>query len=76
MTILKKTSLSRGTIQTIISKYLEVKKITSRWVPHDLTPEQKQQRVNVCKENLKRVREGSGRLCDIVTGDETWIYLR
>lgn len=72
----EETSLSRGTIQTIIRNYLKLKKITSRWVPHELTPKQKQQRVNICKENLKRFREGSGRLCDIVTGDETWIYLR
>ena len=70
------TSLSRGTIETIIHKYLNMRKITSRWVPHELTPQQKQQRVNICKENLKRFRNGSGRLCDIVTGDETWIYLR
>jgi len=70
------TSLSRGTIETIIHQYLELRKITSRWVPHQLTPDQKQERVNICKENLKRFREGSGRLCDIITGDETWIYLR
>lgn len=70
------TSLSRGTIQTIIHSHLKLKKVTSRWVPHELTPEQKQQRMKICQENLEKFREGSGRLCDIVTGDETWIYLR
>ena len=70
------SSLSRGTIQTILHDHLKVKKITSRWVPYDLTPQQKQERVKICKENLERFRNGSGRLCDIVTGDETWIYLR
>lgn len=72
----EETSLSHGTINNIIHNHLELRKITSRWVPYELTPEQKQERVNICKENLKKFNEGSGRLCDIVTGDETWIYLR
>lgn len=72
----EETSLSHGTVCNIIHKHLKLRKLTSRWVPYDLTPEQKRERVNICKENLKKFREGSWRLCDIVTGDETWIYLR
>lgn len=72
----EETSLSRGAIQTIIHSRLELKKVTSRWVPHELTPEQKQQSMKICQENLEKFREGLGRLCDIVAEDETWIYLR
>lgn len=36
----------------------------------------KQERVRICRENLAKFRDGSWRLCDIVTGDETWIYHR
>ncbi|CAF3550480.1 unnamed protein product [Rotaria sp. Silwood1] len=53
-----------------------MKKITSRWVPHQLTDEQKQERVKLCRENLAKFRDGSWRLCDVITGDETWIYHR
>jgi histone-lysine N-methyltransferase SETMAR len=53
-----------------------MKKVTSRWVPHQLTAEQKQERVKLCRENLAKFRAGSWRLCDIITGDETWIYHR
>jgi histone-lysine N-methyltransferase SETMAR len=53
-----------------------MKKVTSRWVPHQLTDEQKQQRVKLCRENLAKFQNGSWRLCDIITGDETWIYHR
>jgi len=70
------TSLSHGTIFRIIHEYLKKKKITSRWVPHELTPEQKHLRVKFCPENLKKFSNNSWRLCDIVTGDETWIYYR
>ncbi|CAF3414026.1 unnamed protein product, partial [Rotaria socialis] len=51
-------------------------KVTPRWIPHQLNDEQKQERVQLCRENLAKFRDGSWRLCDIITGDETWIYHR
>ncbi|CAF4941683.1 unnamed protein product, partial [Rotaria socialis] len=53
-----------------------MKKVTSRWIPHQLNDEQKQERLRLCRENLAKFRDGSWRLCDIITGDETWIYHR
>jgi [histone H3]-lysine36 N-dimethyltransferase SETMAR len=53
-----------------------MKKVTSRWIPHKLTDEQKQQRVKLSRENLAKFRDGSSKLCDIITVDETWIYHR
>lgn len=70
------TSLSRGTIFTIIHEDLQMRKVSSRWVPHQLTQYQKQERVRICRENLARFASGSWRLSDIITGDETWIYYR
>lgn len=70
------TQLSRGTISRIIQDHLKMKKVTSRWVPHELTPQQKHLRVKICKENLAKILHGSWRLCDIITGDETWVYFR
>jgi histone-lysine N-methyltransferase SETMAR len=70
------TSLSHGTIFTIIHEHLQMRKVSSRWVPHQLTQQQKQERVRICRENLARFASGSWRLSDIITGDETWIYHR
>ena len=50
-----------------------MKKVTSRWEPHQLTDEQ---RVKLCRENLSKFQNDSCRLCDIIRGDETWIYHR
>ena len=36
----------------------------------------KKQRASICQENLAKIKEGKLRLCDIVTGDESWFYLR
>ena len=48
-----------------------MRKITTRWVPQYLTEKNRQDMVNFCKENLAIYRDGSGRLCDILTRDET-----
>ena len=36
----------------------------------------KKKRVEVCRKNLKKIRTGKWRLCDIITGDESWFYFR
>ncbi|CAF1140319.1 unnamed protein product, partial [Didymodactylos carnosus] len=51
-------------------------KVTSRWVAHKLSDEQKQQRLRVCRQNLAKFQTGKWRLSDVITGDETWIYHR
>lgn len=72
----EETQLSRGTIERIVHDHLQMRKVTSRWVPHELTIENKETRVKKCRQNLAKINSGEWRLCDILTGDETWIYLR
>jgi len=44
-------------------------------VPHQLTAELKERRIDACQELLKRFEaEGDGFLRRIVTGDETWVH--
>lgn len=66
------TDLSHGTIQRIISDHLNLRKITARYVPKQLTDSQRAKRVQICKENLAKFESGACRLCDVVTGDESW----
>ena len=54
--IISETSLSHGTIERIIHDCLKMKKVTSRWVPHQLTHEQ---RVKLCRENSSKFQNGS-----------------
>jgi hypothetical protein len=53
-----------------------MRKVTSRWVSCQLNDEKKQERVILCRENLAKFRNGFWRLCDIITGDQTWTYHR
>ena len=62
-------------LHTILHEHLQVRKVAARWVPHCLSDEQKEHRVNWCRFMLKNFDEGkSKRVYDIVTGDESWIY--
>lgn len=74
--IIAETSLSYGTVERILHDHLKLRKITSRWVPRELTAEQKQVRVRVCRENLEKFESGSWHLWDLVTGDESYFYLQ
>ena len=53
---LKLLLLSHGTIGRIIYDWLKLKKVTFRWVPDQLTHEQ---RVKLCRENLTKFQNGS-----------------
>lgn len=43
------------------------------WVPHDLSAEQRQTRLNVCLELLSR-RRTTNWLDNLITGDEKWVF--
>lgn len=67
--------ISSGTVRKILHEELGVKKLTSRWVPHLLTQEQKDCRVEWCRFMLRKFDGGKSRsVSQIISGDETWIY--
>ena len=67
--------VSIGTIHKVLHEELGLRKISARWVPHVLTPEQKKNRVSCARQLLDIFGpNGPKRISDIVTGDETWIY--
>jgi histone-lysine N-methyltransferase SETMAR len=68
--------ISYGTVFGIIHDTLKLKKLCARWVPHELTEQCKKERVEICRENLAKLESGQWRMCDIISGDETWIYHR
>ena len=66
--------LSIGTINSILHKDLHMRKLAARWVPHLLSDDQKKQRVACSRKLLDEFEpNGPNRLCDIVTGDESWL---
>ena len=52
------TGLSYGTNNRIIHDDLKLKKLCGRWTPHQLTEKNKQQRMQICRENLVKLEFG------------------
>ena len=67
--------ISSGSLTRIHYDCLGVRKHCARWVLHNLSVEQKRDRVDWCTHMLRKFEGGrSPSVWDIVTGEETWVY--
>lgn len=67
--------ISSGSVYTMLTDVLGMSKLSSRWVPRMLTPDQKRNRVKTSREFLallQRNKQDSWRR--LVTTDETWLH--
>ena len=70
------TGISEGSVQTILKKRVDLRKVCARWVPHLLTEEQKTQRLKCARELLKTYKGCNSRvISNLLTGDETWVHM-
>ena len=68
------TKMSVGSIETILHDHLHMSKVSARWVPRLLTPNQKEQRADSCKELIELESKDTRFFYRIVTMDETWVH--
>ena len=70
------TGISEGSVQTILKKRLDLRKVCTRWVPHLLTEEQKTQCLKCAWELLKTYKGCNSRvISNLLTCDETWVHM-
>ena len=70
------TGTSEGSVQTVLKKRLDLRKVCTRWVPHLLTEEQKTQSLKCAQELLKTYKGCNSRvISNLLTGDETWVHM-
>ena len=70
------TGISEGSVQTILKKCLDLRKLCARWVPHLLTEEQTPQHLKCARELLKTYKGCNSRvISNLLTGDETWVHM-
>ena len=71
----RRLTISRGSIHTILTRELGMRKVSARWVPWLLTEEHQQAQMGAALELLGRYHEeGDDFLSRIVTGDESWVH--
>lgn len=69
------TKISMGSVDTIIKESLKMKKLKAVWVPHELTQNQKDARVEWCTKMRSEFGNGYHASVDrIITGDETYLF--
>lgn len=68
-------SVSTGSVHNILKKDLTLTKIAAKFVPKVLTDNQHQRHVEAAQKCTDMVAEDPTVLQQIVTGDESWIYL-
>ncbi|GFR74413.1 mariner Mos1 transposase [Elysia marginata] len=67
--------MSSTSVFSVLTNKLNKKKKFSKWVPHLMTDEQKESRVNFSRNFLRRFQtEQNDFLGRIITDDETWVY--
>ena len=70
------TGISEDSMQTILKKRLDLRRVCARWVSHLLTKAQKTQRLKCAQELLKTYKGcNSWVISNLLTGDETWVHM-
>ena len=68
-------SLSYGTVSTIIHDQLHLNKLSARWVPRNLSPQEREKRVTQSCEILELAyADPENFLSRLVTEDESWVH--
>jgi histone-lysine N-methyltransferase SETMAR len=70
-----RTGISCSSVYRICTQELGLQKKLCRFVPHFLSDEQKDIRVNICRQNLNMWKSGGQAIIDrIITGDEVYVH--
>jgi [histone H3]-lysine36 N-dimethyltransferase SETMAR len=67
-------NISYGSVQSILTDNLQMRRVSAKFVPRLLTGEQKENRVSVCTELKDRLDAHPDFMAKIITGDESWVY--
>jgi len=72
--IASELNLNHTTVHQILTEELTMKKSCAKFVPKNLTIEQKDNRKDLCLHLLEWIQRDRNFLKNVITGDETWIF--
>jgi hypothetical protein len=67
-------NIPKTVVLRILKEDLGKRKLCARFVPHTLTPEQREDRVTSCQDIIAVADADKNFFNKIVTGDETWCF--
>uniref|UniRef100_A0A0P4VYL2 Uncharacterized protein n=1 Tax=Scylla olivacea TaxID=85551 RepID=A0A0P4VYL2_SCYOL len=66
--------ITYGSVQSVITKYLFMRRMLAKFVPKLLSDQQKENRKEISQEMLKCASQDQNFMNTIITGNETWAY--
>ena len=72
--IAESLNIPKTVVLRILKEGLGKKNLCSRFVPHSLTPEQREDRVTSCQDIIAMADADKKFFNKIITGDETWYF--
>ncbi len=72
-TLAQKLDVGKSSVHKMLKKDLKMSKLIPRFIPKDLTDDQRRERVRVCQMNLDALKADDEFISKIITGDESWI---
>jgi hypothetical protein len=72
--IAESLNVPKSVVLRILKEDLGKRKLCARFVPHSLTPEQKEDRVTSCQDIIAMADADKNFFNKIITGDETWCF--
>jgi transposase len=67
-------NISFGSVQLVLTKNMNMRRVSANFVPRLLSQEQKERRRSISLELRDRANSDSGSLRSLITGDESWVY--
>lgn len=72
--IAEELDLNHTTVHQVLTEELKMRKVCAKLVPKTLTVQQKDNRMEVCRDLLGRIEGDADFLKHVITGDESWIF--
>lgn len=72
--IAEELDLNHTTVHQVLREELNMRKVCAKLVPKILTVQQKDNRMEICRDLLGRMERDSDFLKHVITGDESWIF--
>jgi hypothetical protein len=72
--IAESLNIPKTVVHRILNEDLGKRKLCARFVPHSLTPEQREDRVTPCQDIIAMADADNNFFTKIIKGDETWCF--
>jgi histone-lysine N-methyltransferase SETMAR len=72
--MVEELNLDGETVRKILTEDLGMRKVSAKMVPHILSDDQKQRRLDVCSDLSRQLAKGKNFLDGVISGDESWCF--